>query len=160
MSRNSSHEPTLLTANVSVRPASELTPEERAELGDIVSARPLQDTNYAAVVDVVATGNPVWLIYNRHPYDNIEAAPVLTDPMNMPAVFPAAIGSNFDTAKAITSLGDWKIGLAPSPSYDEFAALVNETKARGEVQCVPVWMQNLVKVLPGAADAAKPAPAG
>jgi len=100
-----------------IRPANELTLEERATLGDKADDRPFEEINYAVVVDVMSADHPVWLVYNRNPYDEMAGEPVVTNPAEMPAVFPAIVATNFDAAQAVAKLKAWNVNppLPTSP---------------------------------------------
>jgi len=109
-------------------PASELTLAERVTLDDC----PFEETNYAVVVDVMSADHPVWLVYNRNPYDAMAGEPVATDPAEMPAVFPAVGDANFDIAQAVAKLKAWSVN-PPLPTFTNFKKLVNATKTQGTV---------------------------
>jgi len=128
-----------------IRPTSELTLAERATLDDC----PFEETNYAAVVDVISADHPVWLVYNRNPYDVMAGEPVATDPAEMPAVFPAVGAVNFDTAQAVAKLKAWSVN-PPLSTLTDFKKLINATKTQGAVTPSTVWMDDLAKALPTA----------
>lgn len=119
-----------------------------------------EDTNYVAVIDVVATDHPVWLIYNRHPYDVDAGEPIDADPAKQPVVFPGVGSTNFDNAQAIKSLGGWSLGTGGStparPQLADLEALARQTRGDGAVVPSSVWLADLERALasPGAAAAA------
>jgi hypothetical protein len=109
---------------------------------------PFEETNnYAVVLDVISVDHPVWLVYNRNPYDVEACEPVAADPVKMPAVFPIVGAANFDTAQAVAKLKAWSVN--PSfPTLTNFKKLVNATKTQGAVMSSTVWMDDLSKALP------------
>ena len=129
-------------------PASELTLAERATLDDC----PFEETNYAVVVDVISADHPVWLVYNRNPYDAETCEFIATDPAEMPAVFPAVGAANFDAAQAVAKLKAWSVN-PPLPALTDFKKLVNATKTQGAVTPSTVWMDDLTKALSTATGA-------
>jgi hypothetical protein len=135
-----------------IRPVSELTLTERATLVDEADDPPFEETNYAVVVDVISADHPVWLVYNRNPYDAIASEPVAANPAKMPAVFPAVGAANFDAAQAVAKLKDWSINPR-LPTLADFKKLVNVTKTQGAVTASTVWMDDLAKALSTATGA-------
>ena len=135
-----------------IRPVSELTLAERATLVDEADDPPFEETNYAVVVDVISADHPVWLVYNRNPYDAMAGEPVAANPANMPAVFPAVGATNFDAAQAVAKLKAWSIN-PPLPTLADFKKLVNVTKTQGAVTPSTVWMDDLAKALSTATGA-------
>ena len=131
-----------------IRPASEQTLAKRATLDDW----PFEETNYAVVVDVISADHPVWLVYNRNPYDEMGGEPVAANPANMPAVFPAVGAANFDAAQAVAKLKAWSVN-PPLPTLTDFKKLVNATKTQGAVTASTVWMDDLTKALSTATGA-------
>jgi len=60
-------------------------------------------------VDIISADHPVWLVYNRNPYDAMAGEPVAANPIKMPAVFPAVGAANFDTAQVVAKLKAWSV---------------------------------------------------
>ena len=135
-----------------IRPVSELTLTEQATLVDEADDPPFEETNYAVVVDVISADHPVWLVYNRNPYDEMAGEPVAANPANMPAVFPAVGATNFDAAQAVAKFKAWSIN-PPLPTFADFKKLVNVTKTQGAVTASTVWMDGLAKALSTATGA-------
>ncbi|KAL5594935.1 hypothetical protein FOVSG1_008624 [Fusarium oxysporum f. sp. vasinfectum] len=67
----------------------------------------LEPTEYVLVLDAVAPGHPVWLIYNRNSIDDI-GEPITVDPADpgTPLTFKC-IGHNFDAAQIFPTVNDW-----------------------------------------------------
>jgi hypothetical protein len=127
-----------------IRPVSELTLTERATLVDEADDPPFKETNYAVVVDVISADHPVWLVYDRNPYDEMAGEPVAANPAKMPTVFPVVGAANFDAAQAVAKLKAWSVN-PPLPTLADFKKLVNVTKTQGAVTASTVWMDDLAK---------------
>jgi hypothetical protein len=113
----------------------------------------LIETTYTAVVDVVASDHPVWLVYNRHPYDELAGEPITVDPADTPLVFPGVGSTNFDSSKAIASLKSWSISPA-RPTLAEFQKLASGAKGTGEVVPTNVLIADLEKAMLGSVQVA------
>ncbi|KAK4203371.1 hypothetical protein QBC40DRAFT_317056 [Triangularia verruculosa] len=66
-------------------------PSEDTRTQGPAPADPAGETNYILVVDVLTKGFPVWLIYNRTPFDRELGENVTLDPATQPPVFGPAV---------------------------------------------------------------------
>ncbi|KAF5251966.1 hypothetical protein FANTH_2919 [Fusarium anthophilum] len=64
-----------------------------------------EDTDYAIVIDATKINHPVWLIYDRNPYDEMGDRYVV-NPDKQPLVFKE-LGKNFDAMMVFSSLQSW-----------------------------------------------------
>ncbi|KAL9570146.1 hypothetical protein ACKAV7_005654 [Fusarium commune] len=67
----------------------------------------LELTEYVLIIDAVAPGHPVWLIYNRNTIDDI-SEPITVEPADpdTPLTFKC-IGHNFDAAQIFPTVNNW-----------------------------------------------------
>lgn len=81
---------------------------------DKTSTSSLEPTEYVLVIDAVAPGHPVWLIYNRNSIDDI-GEPITADPADpdTPLAFKC-IGHNFDAAQIfpLSTTGSSLMGMS------------------------------------------------
>ncbi|KAF5965138.1 hypothetical protein FBULB1_12405 [Fusarium bulbicola] len=64
-----------------------------------------EDTDYSLVIDAAKINHPVWLIYDRNPYDEMGDRHVV-NPDKRPLVFKE-LGKNFDAMMVFPSLQSW-----------------------------------------------------
>nr|RBQ85285.1 hypothetical protein FVER53263_03517 [Fusarium verticillioides] len=63
-------------------------------------------TDYVLVVDAVAPGHPVWLVYNHNSWSEQLEERRTVDPADQPLIFEG-IGHNFDAAQIFPGIHDW-----------------------------------------------------
>ncbi|PNP75010.1 hypothetical protein FNYG_11657 [Fusarium nygamai] len=89
------------------------------------------ETDYVLVVDAVAPGHPVWLIYDRNPLDEMGERDTV-DPDHQPLIFKG-IGHNFDAAQIFPSVHDW-IQSYGNVNFAQFEESIKATCTTGAVQ--------------------------
>ncbi|KAF5543158.1 hypothetical protein FMEXI_7174 [Fusarium mexicanum] len=90
------------------------------------------ETGYVIVVDAVAPGHPVWLVYNRNQNDECTGDPCIVDPTREPLVFEG-IGHNFDAAQIFPSVHDW-IQSYGNVDFARFEESIKATCITGAVE--------------------------
>ncbi|KAF5709524.1 hypothetical protein FMUND_10012 [Fusarium mundagurra] len=89
------------------------------------------ETDYVLVVDAVAPGHPVWLIYDRNPVDELGERDTV-DPDHQPLIFKG-IGHNFDAAQIFPSVHDW-IQSYGNVDFAQFEESIKATCTTGAVR--------------------------
>ncbi|KAF5538318.1 hypothetical protein FNAPI_11150 [Fusarium napiforme] len=97
--------------------------------GDSIPYRSI--TDYVLVVDAVAPGHPVWLIYDRNAEDDLGEREIV-DPDDQPLIFKG-IGHNFDAAQIFPSVDDW-IQSYGNVNFAQFEESIKATCTTGAVQ--------------------------
>ncbi|KAF5578897.1 hypothetical protein FPANT_9823 [Fusarium pseudoanthophilum] len=97
----------LLSLETSALGAGKSLPKLILPVGNLVNANAYwRETGYAIVIDAVAPGHPVWLVYDRYQYDELDEERLIVDPTDARLVFEG-IGHNFDAAQIFPSVQDW-----------------------------------------------------
>ncbi|KAH7260756.1 uncharacterized protein BKA55DRAFT_535779 [Fusarium redolens] len=89
------------------------------------------ETDYVLVIDAVAPGHPVWLIYDRNPLDDLGDRHIV-DPTYQPLIFKG-IGHNFDAAQIFPSVHDW-IQSYGNVDFTQFEESIKATCITGAVK--------------------------
>ncbi|KAG5766470.1 hypothetical protein H9Q72_005464 [Fusarium xylarioides] len=89
------------------------------------------ETDYVLVVDAIAPGHPVWLIYDRNPLDEMGERDTV-DPDHQPLIFKG-IGHNFDVAKIFPSVHGW-IQSYGNVDFAQFEETIKATCTTGAVR--------------------------
>ncbi|KAF4497195.1 hypothetical protein FAGAP_6654 [Fusarium agapanthi] len=103
------------------------------------------ETGYVIVVDAVASGHPVWLVYNRIQWYDLGEERHIVDPARKPLVFEG-IGHNFDAAQIFTSVHDW-IQSYGNVGFARFEESIKATCITGAVEAKDILSSEVGELL-------------
>ncbi|SCV45361.1 uncharacterized protein FFB14_08610 [Fusarium fujikuroi] len=115
----------LLSLETSALEAGKSLPKLILPVGELMNNKANRlETGYILVIDAVAPGHPVWLIYDRNQVDDLGEEQIVVDPTRRPLIFKG-IDPNFDAAQIFPSVQDW----IQSYGKVDFAQLEESIKA-------------------------------